>query len=97
MDLMEKALIRKQIEEMVLLQAELKQDLKTVQQELDKVEKLLNKKSYAKNKQLLEHKNIYATNKKEIEETIKITKDTINQLRLQSKPRATMQITRKLV
>jgi hypothetical protein len=97
MNLTEKALIRKQISDLSSMAQELKRDLQIVQKELSKVEQLLQKKQFSKNKELHNFKVVYSQNKKDLESTLKTAHDLINQLKLEAKPRAYIQVTKKLI
>ena len=100
MDMQEKAIIRKQIQDMTLMKHDLLKDLKAVNAEIEKVQKFLDGKYKVsqKDKEILKQNlEMYSQNKKEIETTIKTAKDIINQLEVTTKPRSYLQTTRKLV
>lgn len=100
MDMQEKAIIRKQIQDMTLMKHDLLKDLKAVNAEIEKVQKFLDGKYKVsqKDKEILKQNlELYSQNKKEIETTIKTAKDIIGQLEVTVKPRAYIQSTRKLV
>ena len=98
MDVNYTALVRKQIEDISRMQKELKRDRLVVDAELKKIENLLNKKISQRDKQILEdHKKVYKQNIKEIEFSLSETDKIINRLKIEVKPRAQIQITKKLV
>lgn len=100
MDMQEKAIIRKQIQDMTLMKHDLIKDLKAVNAEIEKVQKFLDGKYKVSQKQkeiLKQNLELYSQNKKEIETTIKTAKDIIGQLEGTVKPRAYIQSTKKLV
>ncbi len=89
MDLMEKAILRKQIEDMMTLRKELKKDLALVKNKIKEVDAFLvqYKLSSKEKKTLEEHKKIYTSNQKEIEETLTTADDIINNLKTANSPR----------
>lgn len=98
MDVNYTALVRKQIEDMTRMQKELKRDLSLVDAELKKIDSFLNKKISQREKKVLEdHKKVYKQNIKEIQDSLSETEKIINRLRIEVKPRAQIQITKKLV
>ena len=100
MDLNQKAINRQQIEELTLMQIELKSELRQVTTSLAKVDNAIssNKKFSAYDKKCLkQYKEIYENNKAEIESTLKTMNDLIAQKRAEDKPRAYLQMTNKLV
>lgn len=100
MNLQQKAEIRKQIEEMTTMQRELKQDLAIVDAKIKKIEdfKKSKKKISATDQEIIKsHLDIYTQNKFQLETTIYLSQDIINQLKLENTPRAAIQVTRKLI
>ena len=97
MDVNYTALVRKQIEDMTKMQKELKRELSLVNAEIQKIDKFLNQKIPVKDKVVLqEHKQIYKQNSKDIEYSLTEAEKIINRLRLEVKPRAYIQVTKKL-
>ena len=97
MNLHQKAYNRKQLEDMVSMKKELLRDLNFINNKLNQIKILLAKKKYTKHPQLLDAQAMYLQNKQIIHQTLKVTNELLQQIRLQEKPRAYFQVTKKLI